>query len=85
MHCRHEYPLQSPPAAPEQVCGRCKGRLALFGTHGKDGKLNKPRAATAFSLFVKERYAEVKLSLPRGTKQQEVMKVGDHSFLFFLR
>ncbi|CAN0260349.1 unnamed protein product, partial [Hapterophycus canaliculatus] len=58
-----------------QVCGRCKGRLALFGTHGKDGKLKKPRAATGFSLFVKERYADVKGTLPPGTKQQQVMKV----------
>ncbi|CBJ26687.1 conserved unknown protein [Ectocarpus siliculosus] len=57
-----------------QVCGRCKGRLVLFGTHGTDGKLKKPRAATGFSLFVKERYAEVKGALPPGTKQQQVMK-----------
>ncbi|CAM9703105.1 unnamed protein product [Ectocarpus fasciculatus] len=56
------------------VCGRCKGRLVLFGTHGTDGKLKKPRAATGFSLFVKERYAEVKGALPPGTKQQQVMK-----------
>lgn len=58
-----------------KVCGRCKGRLALFGTHDKNGKLKKPRAAAGFSLFVKERYAEVKRALPPGTKQQEVMKV----------
>lgn len=58
-----------------KVCGRCRGRLALFGTHNVDGKLKKPRAATGFSLFVKERYAEVKKALPPGTKQQEVMKV----------
>ena len=58
-----------------KVCGRCRGRLALFGTHNADGKLKKPRAATGFSLFVKERYAEVKKTLPPGTKQQEVMKV----------
>eukprot|EP00903_Cladosiphon_okamuranus_P019474 g17908.t1 len=57
-----------------QVCGRCKGRLALFGTHNVDGKLQKPRAATGFSLFVKQRYAEVKMALPAGVKQQEVMK-----------
>lgn len=50
----------------------------MFGTHGKDGKLRKPRAATGFSLFVKERYAEVKAGLPPGTKQQQVMKVTAH-------
>ncbi|CAN0565578.1 unnamed protein product, partial [Ectocarpus sp. 12 AP-2014] len=58
-----------------KVCGRCKGRLVLFGTHGTDGKLKQPRAANGFSLFVKERYAEVKGALPPGTKQQQVMKV----------
>lgn len=47
----------------------------LFGTHGKDGKLKKPRAATGFSLFVKKHYAEVKAKMPAGTPQREVMKV----------
>lgn len=49
--------------------------MVLFGTHGKDGKLKKPRVATDFSLFVKKHYAEVKSTMPTGTPQREVMKV----------
>ncbi|CAN0322866.1 unnamed protein product, partial [Scytosiphon promiscuus] len=67
-------PQQALVFVKTSVCGRCKGRLALFGTHGKDGKLKKPRAASGFSLFVKERYAQVKGVLPPGTRQQQVMK-----------
>lgn len=80
-YLQHHHPPPRRAHAPRtsvfclKVCGRCRGRLALFGTHNADGKLKKPRAATGFSLFVKERYAEVKKTLPPGTKQQEVMKV----------
>ena len=42
------------------LCGLCQGRLFKLGRFNDDGTPAKPRQATGFSLFVKEKYNEVK-------------------------
>jgi predicted SprT family Zn-dependent metalloprotease len=57
-----------------QVCGLCGGPLRLMPRLKADGTPVAKRAPTAFSLFVKERFASVKSSMPLGTKQGDIMK-----------
>lgn len=56
-----------------QVCARCKGPLQLLGAFNKDGTPAKQRKASAFSLFVKQHYAEAKRDLGPAAAHAAVM------------
>ena len=43
-------------------CGMCKGNLEYIGMFSADGSMQTPRAASGFSLFVKENFAKAKES-----------------------
>ena len=58
----------------KQACGVCGGALKLLPRLKADGTPVAKRAPTAFSLFVKERFAGVKAAMPMGTKHADVMK-----------
>ena len=58
----------------KQACGVCGGALKLLPRLKADGTPVAKRAPTAFSLFVKERFAAVKAALPLGTKHAQVMQ-----------
>jgi predicted SprT family Zn-dependent metalloprotease len=61
MTCKHSYMRHSKSIDTDtQVCGSCRGRLVYSGNFNKDGTPKKQRAPTAFSIFVKENFANVK-------------------------
>lgn len=70
MYGRHSDSINT----ARQVCGLCGGPLRLMPRLKADGTPVAKRAPTAFSLFVKERFASVKSSMPLGTKQGDIMK-----------
>lgn len=56
-----------------QRCGRCQSALAFLGRFAPDGTPAQRRAPTAFSSFVKARFAGVKAGSTPGTPHQEVI------------
>ena len=59
----------------KKVCGRCRSQLVFLGKFTRDGQLVPSRKPTAFSLFVKTKFAEVKQECPKGTSAAEIMKI----------
>jgi predicted SprT family Zn-dependent metalloprotease len=58
-------------------CGKCRGRIEFVGAFNADMTPKKTRAATGFSLFVQEHFANVKTSLKKKGKtsaHQSVMQ-----------
>ena len=58
-------------------CGKCRGRIEFVGAFNADMTPRKTRAATGFSLFVQEHFANVKNSLKKKGKKnahQSVMQ-----------
>ena len=68
MYARHSNSID----CARQACGRCASALAFLGRFAPDGTPAKRRAPTAFSAFVKDRFAGVKAHMP-GTPHQEVL------------
>jgi predicted SprT family Zn-dependent metalloprotease len=58
----------------KQACGVCGGALKLLPRLKADGTPVAKRAPTAFSMFVKERFAGVKAQMPIGSKHAQVMQ-----------
>jgi hypothetical protein len=60
----------------KKVCGRCRAPLTFLGRFKPDSTPVKPRSAAAsqFTGFVKENYAEARRQLPAGTPQKDVMR-----------
>jgi hypothetical protein len=56
-----------------QVCGVCQSVLERLGRFNADGTPAKRRAASGFSLFVKERFAAAKAALPSAA-HQDIMR-----------
>ena len=58
--CRQEYGRHSKSInTTTQGCGKCGGTLVLMGKFNSDGTPAKEGKANAYSLFVKEHFAEV--------------------------
>ena len=51
-------------------CGACKSQLRLLGAFNADGTPCKPRAATAYSTFMKENFSALKLQHPQKTQPE---------------
>jgi len=61
------------PRPSRAACGVCNGVLEFLGKFNADGTRVEERAASAFSLFVKEHFGAVKLRLPAGTPHKALM------------
>ena len=73
--CGQEYGRHSKSIDVEaKACGVCNGKLEFIGKFNADGTRVEERAATAFSLFVKEHFGAVKERLPAGTPHKTLMK-----------
>ncbi len=59
----------------KQGCGICSGKLTFLGKFNADGTPCKPKAASKFSLYVKENYKRTKQGLGAGADHAQVMKV----------
>ncbi|KAK3273974.1 hypothetical protein CYMTET_17820 [Cymbomonas tetramitiformis] len=72
--CKKEYRRHSKSInMATQCCGLCKGALEFTGKFNSDGTPAAVRKASAFSLFVKDKFGEIKSSLGPGTPHKEVM------------
>ena len=60
--CRQEYGRHSKSIDVEaKACGVCNGKLEFIGKFNADGTRVEERAASAFSLFVKEHFGAIKV------------------------
>ena len=57
-----------------QFCAGCHGKLRLLGKFKPDGTPVVKRAPSAYSLFVKENFADMRSQLPPRTPNSVVMK-----------
>lgn len=55
-------------------CGKCQCSLFYVGSFSQDGKAQKVRTTSGFSLFVKENFARVKAGLDDSAKHGEIMR-----------
>ena len=60
-----------------QRCGRCKGRLELVGRFNRDGTPYKPRAPSAFAMFVKEHFGPLKATMPGASHKELMAELGE--------
>lgn len=74
--CAHIYGRHSKNGIDitKQACGKCRCTLMYLGKFDNDGTAVKERKATAFSLFVKENFARVKSSAPKGASHGDIMR-----------